>query len=72
MIQRHREMIILADMETDLNPVTDPEPEVVVGDSPLSHLDMIHRGADYPDDPFDDDEPLECGIENPEGCESCQ
>ena len=21
--------------------------------------------------PFDDDEPLECGIENPEGCEAC-
>ena len=23
-------------------------------------------------DPFQDDEPLECGIESPEVCESCQ
>lgn len=23
-------------------------------------------------DPFDDDEPIACGIENPEVCESCQ
>ena len=23
-------------------------------------------------DPFADDEPIECGIENPETCDSCQ
>lgn len=23
-------------------------------------------------DPFDDDEPLACGVENPEACDSCQ
>jgi hypothetical protein len=23
-------------------------------------------------DPFQDEEPLECGLENPEVCESCQ
>jgi hypothetical protein len=23
-------------------------------------------------DPFHDEEPLECGLENPESCESCQ
>ena len=25
-----------------------------------------------PVDPFDDEESLECGLENPEVCESCQ
>ena len=25
-----------------------------------------------PYDPFADDEPLACGVENPEACESCQ
>ena len=28
--------------------------------------------ADEWDDPFLDDTPLACGIENPESCESCQ
>ena len=27
---------------------------------------------DGPVDPFDDDTPLSCGIQNPEICESCQ
>ena len=26
----------------------------------------------YVVDPFDNEEPLECGLENPEVCESCQ
>ena len=80
---RMREARILAEMEADLDPYVGPEPEIVVGDSPLSHLDMIHRGDDFPkdwklpaelldSDPFDDDTPLVCGIENPDTCESCQ
>ena len=33
-----------------------------------------HDGPDVDewDDPFDDDTPLVCGLENPETCESCQ
>lgn len=67
-LQRYREMVTIALMESDLNPV----PEIQVGDSPLSHLDMIHRGEDYPKDPFLDDQPLACGVENPTSCETCQ
>ena len=26
----------------------------------------------FPLNPFEDDEPLECGLENPDYCESCQ
>jgi len=39
---------------------------------------VLHEGewVPYPvghvADPFQDDAPLECGIENPEVCESCQ
>lgn len=32
---------------------------------------ILDRLGERPD-PFADDEPLECGVENPEGCESCQ
>lgn len=29
-------------------------------------------GVDNAVDPFEDDEPLACGIEDPEACDSCQ
>ncbi len=31
-----------------------------------------YRRPDLLTDPFLDDEPLECGLEDPEVCESCQ
>jgi len=36
---------------------------------------LVEVLEDFPDlltDPFLDDEPLECGLEDPEVCESCQ
>mgnify|MGYP003637829472 FL=1 len=36
----------------------------------LDELPMEMMGERY--DPFGDDTPLECGLENPEICESCQ
>lgn len=31
-----------------------------------------YHAVDHAVDPFQDDAPLECGIEDPEVCESCQ
>ena len=31
-----------------------------------------YHAVDHVADPFQDDAPLECGIEDPEVCESCQ
>jgi hypothetical protein len=42
------------------------------------HQDPMHDGPSVWEkngaamDPFADDEPLACGVENPETCESCQ
>mgnify|MGYP003625431654 FL=1 len=36
----------------------------------LDELPIEMMGERY--NPFDDDTPLECGLENPEICESCQ
>lgn len=33
---------------------------------------MAKFKQESPTDPFEDDVPLACGIENPEACESCQ
>jgi hypothetical protein len=46
-------------------------PRVVLG--PLFDTDDENIMGERPDlDPFDDDTPLECGIEDPEVCDSCQ
>lgn len=42
-----------------LGPLSDTGDEIVTSE----HSDL---------DPFDDDTPLECGIEDPEVCDSCQ
>ena len=34
------------------------------------HPELMGERTDV--DPFDDNEPLECGLENPDICESCQ
>ena len=42
----------------------------VTSASTPSRLNPAKNGAAM--DPFQDDTPLECGLENPEECESCQ
>lgn len=44
-------------------------PEMVTVPRPV-YGDRMHDDDPTPD-PFDDDTPLACGIENPEQCESC-
>ena len=39
---------------------------------PTKLIDIPELVEDPSPDPFDDDEPLACGIEDPEHCESCQ
>lgn len=45
-------------------------------DQPLPDLHVVHDVTIHPDqlvfDPFLDDTPLTCGVENPDACESCQ
>lgn len=36
-----------------------------------SRVDMFYADPMHDDDPFADDTPLVCGLENPEICESC-
>ena len=45
------------------------EPEVTVINSTV---DMFVSESNLHSDPFEDDAPLVCGVENPETCESCQ
>ena len=35
-------------------------------------LEEMGKRPDLLTDPFEDDEPLECGLDTPEVCESCQ
>ena len=39
--------------------------------TPRTHESDTSNKDDTVSDPFDDDTPLECGIENPDGCEAC-
>lgn len=48
---------------------------IVVSNSAVYDMfqrDPMHDDDPAPDNPFDDDTPLECGLENPDICESCQ
>ena len=39
---------------------------------PQTLMEVLEDFPELMGDPFEDDTPIECGLENPEICESCQ